>query len=121
MKRKQHSRYTTSVCPTCGSPRYRIPPSNGISVEQTTHVGTSTRYLVRAHLDLGPPIIIHPFEIVEIGALGRKPGFRWRVGHRVCTLFAQAPLYSIADAETYLKEWADAYIASVLAKALRKV
>jgi hypothetical protein len=117
MKKKRGQYYggdADIICPTCGAPRYRIPPSNGTFVEQTTYIGASTRYLVRAHVDIGPPLILHPFEIVEIGAFGRKPGYRWRVCPRVCTLFAPRPLLTFSDAEAHLKQWAEAHVSSVL-------
>jgi hypothetical protein len=104
---------TTKICPTCGA-RRRIPRSNGTFVEQAAYVGTTTRYQVRAHLDLGPPVIVHPFAISEIGAFGRKPGFRWQTGPRVCTLLSPEPLYTFEDAEKFLKSWAEGYIASAL-------
>jgi hypothetical protein len=69
-----------------------------------------------AHLDIGPPIVIHPHSILEIGAFGREPGFRWQVKPRICTLFPPTPLYTFADAEAFLKKWAEVYIASALGR-----
>jgi hypothetical protein len=101
----------SEYCPVCGKRVLPKAPSNGCLIELATHVGDETRFLVRAHIDIGPPIVLHPFAISEVGSVGRRIGYRWRTGMGACTLFAPAPLKNFDEAEAYLKSWAEKFIA----------
>jgi hypothetical protein len=121
MKRDRHhatSYHRPMYCTLCGSRHLQLPKFKGPSIEQTTYLGSPTRYIVRADLDLDP-LILHPFEIVEIGSFGRKPGLHWRIRRRVCALIPPAPFKNFDEATAYLKCWAEQEILSIVEQPAR--
>jgi hypothetical protein len=85
-----------------------FPATNLGSIEILTHAGaTRARFIVRANLELGPPIRVYPFEIVKI-TNGESPAWRWRGAHFDFPIAAAIPDFN--SAEFVLKRWVQAVI-----------
>ena len=102
-------------CSACGARRIR-PIGKGIAIEATIYLSVPARCIVRAYVDLDPSIVVHPFEIAEIGKFRGSPGFRWRVKGKACTLFPAEPLLNLQVATDYLAFWAEGFVSSEFKK-----
>jgi hypothetical protein len=83
-------------------------------VERAIHIERPLRCLVRAYVDLEPTLIVHPFDITELGKYRGGVGFRWEVEGTACTLFPPKGLSDLRAAEDYLKGWAKEFVANEL-------
>jgi len=87
-------------------------PNLGLIEQTTTIYKDRTEYLIRAHLELGPPPALYPLEITEIVPIARKEQSRWRFPAGSVKLPAISTGDNFRECDTFIKNWAAGFLAA---------
>jgi hypothetical protein len=86
-------------------------PTGWRAVETTTYLAIGdNRYLVRADLNLGPPIGLHPSEITALGNCESRAVRIWRAPRLTHAIGVRAGIATFEAATEVLKSWAKAVV-----------
>jgi hypothetical protein len=113
---KRHVNYI--ICEERGPKAANVIPTalkrrfNGALVKVKALIKTNRTYSVRGHIDMGPPITVHPYEIREMGT-GRRPRLCWTTMPGACLIISPIPLRDEISAKGFLLRWARDFVASI--------
>lgn len=92
-------------------------PTLSLIEQSVTILKGAAQYLVRAYVRLGSPLILYPFEVVEIVPVDCPQQFRWRVPAGSVTLSVPSANDWPSTCDGCLKNWAMAFVGTSAAAA----